>query len=520
MEVTSESNSWREELASLVGDPGIRFTDKAIGVSAHEFMTKESVFESPESESAVAAESESLKDQMKGFATAWGEMLVELGRGCKDVVQQTLLTEDSYIAKKTKGPLAEISEKVSFLNEFLPEDRYPVHAWPVIFFVFILAIAVLNVNSKHGSPSPMVKNVIVHPPSASSILLPDGRYMAYHELGVPADKARLSLIAPHSFLSSRLSGIPGVKALLLEAYGVRLITYDLPGFGESDPHPSRNLNSSALDMAYLADAVGVNGKFWVVGYSGGSLHAWAALKYIPDRIAGAAMFAPLVNPYDSSMTKDEMSRTWEKWTQKRKLMYYLARRFPKLLGYFYRRTFFSGKHGQIDKWLSVSLGKKDIDLVGKSAFEELWHRDIEESIRQGSAQPFVEEAMLQVSNWGFSLMDLRVQKKCSNKGFFPWLKFMYGDTECELTGFFGPIHIWQGMDDMVIPPSMADYVARVLPSAVVHKLPEEGHFSHFFLCDECHGRILSTLFGEPQGPLETIDEALENDSEEERSDLS
>lgn len=70
------------------------------------------------------------------------------------------------------------------------------------------------------------------------------------------------------------------------------------------------------------------------------------------------MFAPLVNPYDSSMTKEEMSRTWEKWTRKRKFMYYLARRFPKLLNYFYRRTFLSGKHGQIDKWLSLSLGKK------------------------------------------------------------------------------------------------------------------------------------------------------------------
>lgn len=88
-----------------------------------------------------------------------------------------------------------------------------------------------------------------------------------------------------------MKGIPGVKALLLEEYGVRLITYDLPGFGESDPHPSRNLNSSAIDMSYLTDAVGVKGKFWVVGHSGGSLHAWAALKYIPDRVAGMLYLA-------------------------------------------------------------------------------------------------------------------------------------------------------------------------------------------------------------------------------------
>ena len=83
-----------------------------------------------------------------------------------------------------------------------------------------------------------------------------------------------------------MAGIPGVKMSLLEEFGVRLVAYDLPGFGESDPHPHRNLNSSAFDMLHLADAISINGKFWVLGYSEGAMHAWAALRYIPDRIAG------------------------------------------------------------------------------------------------------------------------------------------------------------------------------------------------------------------------------------------
>lgn len=77
---------------------------------------------------------------------------------------------------------------------------------------------------------------------------------------------------------------------MLEEFGIRLLTYDLPGFGESDPHPSRNLESSALDMSFFASSVGVNDKFWVLGYSSGGLHAWAALKYIPDRLAGTNVF--------------------------------------------------------------------------------------------------------------------------------------------------------------------------------------------------------------------------------------
>lgn len=90
------------------------------------------------------------------------------------------------------------------------------------------------------------------------------------------------------FLST---GIPGIKGSLLQEFGVRLITYDLPGFGESDPHPQRNLESSAMDMLYLSYAVHITDKFWVVGYSCGSIHTWAALKYIPDRIAGISPFS-------------------------------------------------------------------------------------------------------------------------------------------------------------------------------------------------------------------------------------
>lgn len=73
---------------------------------------------------------------------------------------------------------------------------------------------------------------------------------------------------------------------------------------------------------------------------------------------GAAMIAPMVNPFDPGMTKEEKLGTWDKWTRRRKLMYYSARRFPRFLRFFYRRTFLSGKHGPIDKWLSLSLAEQ------------------------------------------------------------------------------------------------------------------------------------------------------------------
>lgn len=75
---------------------------------------------------------------------------------------------------------------------------------------------------------------------------------------------------------------------------------------------------------------------------------------------------------------------------------------------------------------------------------------MEESIRQGNVKPFIEEAVLQVSNWGFSLRDLQVEKKCKERGLFDWFKnqfmFLSNEVECELVGFLDPIHIWQVCD--------------------------------------------------------------------------
>ncbi|GAB2272364.1 hypothetical protein Dimus_007189 [Dionaea muscipula] len=490
------SRTWREEIASFVEDSDVQYKRNSLSIASID--SKGSQFNSVSSNETQKVEPENLTDQVKGFVKAWGELLVDLYRGCRDIVHQSLVTDDSYIVQKFGRPVAKVSGKLRFLNEYLPEDRDPILAWPVIFFVFILALFALNVNSSHDNS--VVKKIQIHPPSATLLLLPDGRHIAYHERGVPANKARYTIISPHAFLSSRLSGgIPGVRESLLEEFHIRLLTYDLPGFGESDPHPTRTLNSSASDMLYLADTLGVSGRFWLLGFSSANLHVWAALRYISDRVAGVAMFAPMVNPYDPSMTKEETSKIWGVCGRKRRLMFFLAKRFPSFLSYLYRGSFLSGSHSQFEKFMSVSLVEKDKAKIEGKNFQKYWHRDVEESVRQGSAKPFIEEAMLLVSDWGFSIADLQMKNKCPGNGILPWLKSIYSKAECRLTGFAGPIHIWQGLDDQVVPPSMAEYVSRILPQTVLHSLPNEGHFSYFFFCDECHREILLTLFGYPEG---------------------
>lgn len=438
------------------------------------------------------------RDTIGEFAKGAGEMSVVLARSFVEVVKESVGDKETWIGRG----VGRVCGRLGFLNEYLPEEKDPVMAWGVIVSVLVVALLALMANTSPNAPIATVRNVQMHPPNASRILLPDGRHMAYHEQGVPADLARFTIIAPHSFLHSRLAGIPGIKASLMDEFGVRLITYDLPGFGESDPHALRSLESSAMDMSHLSDALGVNQKFWVVGHSDGTFHVWAALRYISDKLAGVAVFAPMVNPYDPSMTKEERSRTWKNWSQRRKFMYILARRFPRFLSYYYHRTFFSGQHGSVDKWLSLSLGKRDKTFIEDPRFETFWQRNVEESIRQGSVKAFVEEVVLQVSRWDFNIADLQARKLREQKGFLLWLKSLYSPIDDELTGFLGPIHIWQqGMEDGVVSPALTSYLRRVLPGASVHMLPNEGHFTYYYFCDDCHRQIFATIFGTPEGPL-------------------
>lgn len=130
--------TWTEELASLIEDSGVRYGGDPNASSATSFEVRRSVY-APQSEWVESGES--LKEQALGFVMAWCEILLELGRGFRDILRQNLMNKDSYVVRKFGGPCSKVSKRLRFLNDFLPEDRDPVHAWSIVFFVFFLALA-------------------------------------------------------------------------------------------------------------------------------------------------------------------------------------------------------------------------------------------------------------------------------------------------------------------------------------------------------------------------------------------
>ncbi|KAK9901823.1 hypothetical protein M0R45_001939 [Rubus argutus] len=152
-----------------------------------------------------------------------------------------------------------------------------------------------------GHPTaPLLRFVVpltVHPSTAPRIKLRDGRYLAYKEHGVSKQVAKYNIIFVHGFGSSRHDALIATQFSpeLVEDLGVYIVSFDRPGYGESDPDPKRTVKSLALDIEELADQLGLGSKFYVVGYSMGGQVIWSCLQYIPHRLAGATLHAPVIN---------------------------------------------------------------------------------------------------------------------------------------------------------------------------------------------------------------------------------
>jgi len=112
--------------------------------------------------------------------------------------------------------------------------------------------------------------------------LRDGRALAYTEWG---DVHGRPVFFFHGSPLSRL-WCPDEEAT--EAAGVHLVAVDRPGFGRSDLQPGRRLEDWPLDVAGLADALGLE-RFAVAGYSAGGPYAIACAALLGDRVTRAGL---------------------------------------------------------------------------------------------------------------------------------------------------------------------------------------------------------------------------------------
>lgn len=82
----------------------------------------------------------------------------------------------------------------------------------------------------------------------------------------------------------------------LHRLGIHLIAYDRPGYGDSGRFRGRIVMDAVADVEAIANALGIKGRYSVVGRSGGGPHALACAALNPDRVASAACLVSLAPP--------------------------------------------------------------------------------------------------------------------------------------------------------------------------------------------------------------------------------
>lgn len=117
------------------------------------------------------------------------------------------------------------------------------------------------------------------------LMLPDGRLLAYDDVGDPQGRPVIYL---HGTPDCRLARHPDDD--LARRDGVRLVAVDRPGAGDSTPHPEATLTSLGHDLLALLDHLGVD-QAGLLGWSSGGLFALAAAAVLGRRAASVALVA-------------------------------------------------------------------------------------------------------------------------------------------------------------------------------------------------------------------------------------
>jgi pimeloyl-ACP methyl ester carboxylesterase len=131
------------------------------------------------------------------------------------------------------------------------------------------------------------------PMSARTVEVGDGRMLAFEEVGDPAGAP---VFVIHGTPGCRLTGRhPDLSRI--SAAGLRLVTYDRPGYGRSTRQPGRRVVDCVNDVAAIADELDIQ-LFAVSGVSGGGPHALAVAARLPERVT-QVMCGVGFAPYDA-----------------------------------------------------------------------------------------------------------------------------------------------------------------------------------------------------------------------------
>jgi pimeloyl-ACP methyl ester carboxylesterase len=256
----------------------------------------------------------------------------------------------------------------------------------------------------------------------------------------------------HGWGDSRLTRHPDDTRTT--ALGVRLITVDRPGFGQSEFQLRRALLGWPSDLTELADTLEL-GRFAVLGHSGGGPHALACAIALSDRLTAVGVacgFAPMDRPG----ARDGMSRQMQQGVELFSRMPWMAQLLFASLPGQYRRN----PDKAFEQQFGHGLPDSDRAVLERPDIRANVLAGAIEALRSGSRGLAHEAPLFLGRPWGFRPEDIRA-----------------------------PVWLWYGDADSIVPLQMGQYLANAIPRSRLTVYPGEGHMLHITHWDD----ILQTL---------------------------
>lgn len=228
-----------------------------------------------------------------------------------------------------------------------------------------------------------------------------------------------------------------------KAAGVRVVSFDRPGYGGSQPAPF-GLASIARDVEVIADTLGI-GRFASFGWSGGGPFALASAAVLGERVSRVGV-ASGPGPFQEvpggleflgegdlaalALLPAEPVRAAEKFAEGSEIMLSVR-----------------DDEGALTMGMEALLGEADADVFADPALRHHLFVMISEGLRQGTIGGGWDNVAW-VGPWDINLSDVRC-----------------------------PVHLWYGQDDPMIPLTHGRWLEQHLKQATLTTLAGEGHLA-------------------------------------------
>jgi pimeloyl-ACP methyl ester carboxylesterase len=244
--------------------------------------------------------------------------------------------------------------------------------------------------------------------------------------------------------------------------GLRVIAPNRPGVGRSEFVTRRSALDAVPDVEDLAEALKLGG-FSVIGISGGTPYALAALLRLGHRIRTATVI--------SGMGPMRLPGALRGMDPRRRVFLGVGSRYPHLARRAFHRAsarFKLDPEGFLDR-LITTWSEPDRATFRRRDVFELFLKDLHAVFTQGVGAEGLARELALYRNYGLSLRDLPAGRR---------------------------VALWHGLSNTIVPQSMACAMARALPDCEVHLVPG-GHFMAVEAAGQIIARLRQMLDGSP-----------------------